>query len=163
MDGTGGPLTERRRDPLTREWRTYASHRQDRTFLPTDDACPLCPGTPGTEIDDPDFDVFVFDNRFPSFTSSPPVPSVVGSGLYEVAPAVGAAEVIVYAAEHDATLADLGVERIARIVEVWADRYAVLGSRPEVAYVFAFENRGEAVGVTLGHPHGQIYGYPEIP
>jgi UDPglucose--hexose-1-phosphate uridylyltransferase len=156
-------MMERRRDPLTGEWRTFASHRQGRTFLPGDDACPLCPGTPGGEVDDDDFEVLVFDNRFPSFVSVPPDPSIPASPLYQVEPAAGAAEVVVYSHQHTATLADLGVDRIARIVDVWADRYAVLGDRPEVAYVFVFENRGEAIGVTLHHPHGQIYGYPEIP
>ena len=156
-------MTERRRDPLTGDWRTFAAHRQDRTFLPADDACPLCAGTANGEIDADDFDVLVFDNRFPSFTAAPPKPSLPGSELYEVAPARGAAEVVVYAKEHRMTLADLGVERIRRIIDVWADRYAVLGARPDVEYVFVFENRGEAVGVTLHHPHGQIYGYPEIP
>ena len=159
-------MTERRRDPLTGEWRTFATHRQDRTFLPSADACPLCPAQPDgppTEIDDPDFEVLVFDNRFPSFTPEPPAPTVAGSALYEVEPAVGACEVVVYARDHGATLADLGDDRLARIIDVWADRYAGLGARPEVAYVFVFENRGEAVGVTLQHPHGQIYAYPEIP
>ena len=155
-------MTERRRDPLTGDWRTFASHRQDRTFLPAADRCPLCPGD-GAEVDDTDFDVLVFDNKFPSFSAVPPAPSVIGSRLYPVAPAEGAAEVVVYSADHSATMADLGVERINHIVDVWADRYAVLGARPEIAYVFVFENRGEAVGVTLHHPHGQVYGYPEVP
>ena len=159
-------MTERRRDPLTGEWRTFATHRQDRTFLPAADECPLCPprpGGPATEIEDADFDVLVFDNRFPSLTPSPPPPAVTGSALYGVEAATGACEVVVYATEHHATLADLGPDRIARIIDVWADRYSVLGSRPEVDYVLVFENRGEAVGVTLHHPHGQIYAYPEIP
>jgi UDPglucose--hexose-1-phosphate uridylyltransferase len=156
-------MTERRRDPLTGDWRTFATHRQDRTFLPADDECPLCAGTANGEIDVDDFDVLVFDNRFPSFTVSPPAPSIEGSDLYDVAPAQGAAEVVVYAKEHHATMADLGAERIRQIIDVWADRYAVLGARADVDYVFVFENRGEAVGVTLHHPHGQIYGYPEIP
>ncbi|HVL93314.1 MAG TPA: galactose-1-phosphate uridylyltransferase [Acidimicrobiales bacterium] len=159
-------MTERRRDPLTGDWRTFASHRQTRTFLPAGPDCPLCPTRPGgfeTEIPAASYDVVVFDNRFPSFTTSPPPPSVTGSALYEVAPARGAAEVIVYSDRHDQTMADLGPERIARIVDVWADRYTELGRRPEVGYVFVFENRGAVIGVTLDHPHGQIYGYPDIP
>jgi UDPglucose--hexose-1-phosphate uridylyltransferase len=163
MDAGGGAMTERRRDPLTGEWRTFASHRQDRTFLPADDACPLCAGTANGEIDTDEFDVLVFDNRFPSFSAAPPPPSITGSDLYDVEPAGGAAEVVVYAKEHSMTMADLGVARIRCIVDVWADRYSVLGARPDVDYVFVFENRGEVVGVTLNHPHGQVYGYPEIP
>jgi UDPglucose--hexose-1-phosphate uridylyltransferase len=159
-------VTERRRDPLTGEWRTFATHRQDRTFLPAAGACPLCPTRPGgapTEIDAPSYDIVVFENRFPSLSTDPPPPSVAGTALYEVEPALGATEVVVYSDDHDATMADLGVERITRLIGVWADRYTELGRRPEIAYVFVFENRGEAVGVTLNHPHGQIYGYPEIP
>jgi UDPglucose--hexose-1-phosphate uridylyltransferase len=108
-------------------------------------------------------DVFVFTNRFPSLTPDPPPPTVGATTLYDVAPAVGACEVVVYSDQHDATLADLGVDRLERLVEVWAERYAELGARDEVQYVFIFENRGEAIGVTLHHPHGQIYAYPEIP
>lgn len=156
-------MTERRFDPLTGEWRTFATHRQDRTFLPAADACPLCPGPDGEIPPDAGGDIVVFENRFPSFTRDPPTPSVASTELYPVEPAAGAAEVVVYSDRHDATLADLGPDCIERLVHVWAHRYAVLGARDEVQYVFIFENRGEAVGVTLHHPHGQIYAYPEIP
>ncbi|MDQ3758074.1 MAG: galactose-1-phosphate uridylyltransferase [Actinomycetota bacterium] len=159
-------MSERRQDPLTGQWRTYATHRQDRTFLPSDAECPLCPTRPGgpeTEIPAPSYEIVVFDNRFPSLVAQPPEPTVVGSDLYPVEPAAGATEVVVYTDDHTATLADLPVEHVARIVDVWADRYAELGSRDEVAYVFVFENKGEAIGVTLHHPHGQVYAYPEIP
>jgi UDPglucose--hexose-1-phosphate uridylyltransferase len=71
--------------------------------------------------------------------------------------------VVVYSDRHDATLTDLGVERIRLLVDVWADRYATLGADPAVRYVMPFENRGEAIGVTLHHPHGQLYAYPEVP
>ena len=154
-------MTERRRDPVTGEWRTFATHRQNRTFLPPADQCPLCPGV--LEVPFQSFDVAVFDNRFPSLVASPPPPSITGVGVYDVAPAAGATEVIVYSDDHTATLATLGVERVRLLVDVWADRYAALGGRDEVAYVFVFENRGESVGVTLHHPHGQVYAYPEVP
>src|SRR4051794_2860598 len=156
-------MTERRRDPVSGEWRTVASHRQDRTFLPPTDQCPLCPSLPGrppTEVPWPSFDIAVFDNRFPSLVAAPPPPSVAGGGVYEVDVAAGATEVIVYSDDHNASLRSLGVDRVRLLVDVWAERYAALGARPEVAYVFIFENRGEAVGVTLHHPHGQVYGYP---
>ena len=159
-------MTERRRDPVSGEWRTFATHRQDRTFLPPADQCPLCPTvdpSAPTEVPWENFDVAVFDNRFPSFVPDPPAPSIPASGLYEVAPSVGGTEVIVYSDDHNASMGALSVERLRLLVDVWADRYAVLGAREEVAYVFVFENRGEAVGVTLHHPHGQIYAYPEIP
>ena len=159
-------MTERRWDPTLGEWRTFATHRQTRTFLPAPDACPLCPthdAAAPTEIPGTGFSLAVFDNRFPSLTAHPPEPTVQGSRLHPVEPTLGATEVIVYTDRHDLSLADLDVEHLARLVDVWADRYAVLGARPEVGYVFVFENKGEAVGVTLDHPHGQIYGYPDIP
>lgn len=159
-------MTERRWDPTLEEWRTFATHRQERTFLPPSDECPLCPTRPGgppTELPRPAFQVAVFDNRFPSLSQRPPEPSVAGTRLGPVAPAEGAAEVVVYSDRHDVTLADLPVPHVARLVDVWADRYAELGSRHEVGYVFVFENKGEAIGVTLHHPHGQVYGYPEVP
>ena len=144
----------------------FAGHRQDRTFLPPDEFCPLCPtkeGHPPTEIPLPAFEVAVFDNRFPSLVSKPPEPAVAGSELSPVLRSHGANEVVVYSDDHHLSLGDMDPERIAKVVEVWADRYAALGSRDEVAYVFIFENKGVAVGVTLHHPHGQIYAYPEIP
>jgi len=159
-------VTERRYDPVSGEWRMFATSRQDRTFLPAEEFCPLCPSRPGgppTEIPMAAFEVVVFENRFPALVRSPPEPDVVGSSLYPVAPAIGATEVVVYSDDHHRGLAEMDVARIARIVDVWADRYAELGRRDEVAYVFVFENRGVAVGVTLHHPHGQIYAYPEIP
>jgi UDPglucose--hexose-1-phosphate uridylyltransferase len=159
-------VTERRFDPVTGEWRMFAGQRQDRTFLPSDELCPLCPtrpGGPATEIPLAAFEVVAFENRFPALVHQPPEPAVAGSALYPVAPSSGANEVIVYSDDHHLALADMEVGRIAKIVEVWADRYAELGARDDVAYVFIFENRGVAVGVTLHHPHGQIYAYPEIP
>ena len=159
-------MTELRRDPTTGEWRMFASHRQDRTFLPAEEHCPLCPTRPGraaTEIPLPAFDVVVFENRFPSLVAKPPEPDVAGSELYQVAPSSGANEVVVYSDDHHLELADMEVGKLARIVEVWADRYAALGDRDDVEYVLVFENRGEAMGVTLHHPHGQIYAYPEVP
>ena len=159
-------MTERRRDPMTGEWRMFAGHRQDRTFLPTVEQCPLCPTRPGgpvTEIPLESFDVVVFENRFPSLVGDPPAPDVASSELYQVLPSHGANEVVVYSDDHTLQMADMAPEKLARIVEVWAERYSALGSRDDVEYVMIFENRGEAMGVTLNHPHGQIYAYPEIP
>ncbi len=151
---------------MSGEWRTFAVHRQDRTFLPPADLCPLCPTRDParpTEVAEPAFDIVVFDNRFPSMVADPPAPSTPSTPLYRTAPALGAAEVVVYTDRHDATLAQLGPARIRELIEVWADRYRILGTREGIRYVFVFENKGEAVGVTLHHPHGQIYAYPEIP
>lgn len=144
----------------------FASHRQDRTFLPAEDHCPLCPTRDPempTEIPRPAFDIVVFDNKFPAFVADPGPPETEDRPLFPVRPAAGACEVVVYSDDHHLPLAEMETRRIRGIVDVWADRYEVLGARAEVDYVFIFENKGVEVGVTLHHPHGQIYGYPLIP
>ncbi|HLZ96045.1 MAG TPA: galactose-1-phosphate uridylyltransferase [Candidatus Dormibacteraeota bacterium] len=150
-------MPELRFDPLRREWVAYATERNDRTFLPKD-FCPLCPSGPGgrSEVPLDTFEVVVFENRFPAFGPD----RVRGR---PVRPATTGCEVVVYTPEHELQLAQLPLDRVRLLIDVWADRYVELGSRPEVAYVYIFENKGEAVGVTLHHPHGQIYAMPFIP
>ena len=159
-------MNQLRWDPTLREWVSYATHRQDRTFLPPAEYCPLCPTEPGgfpTEVPCESYDIVVFENKFPSYVPDAPVPDEPGTALMPTAPGRGVTEVVVYSDEHEETLAGLPEGRIRNLVGVWADRYAELGAREEVAYVFIFENKGEAIGVTLHHPHGQIYGYPFVP
>ncbi|MBM3268985.1 MAG: galactose-1-phosphate uridylyltransferase [Candidatus Sericytochromatia bacterium] len=159
-------MSELRWHPLLEEWVVTATHRQDRTFLPPPDFCPLCPTRPGgfpTEVPADNYQFVVFENKFPSFRREPPAPAVAGDDFYRVAPAAGGCEVVLYSPEHGGTLADRPVGDIERLVRVWTDRYRVLGSRPEVDYVFIFENKGEAIGVTLHHPHGQIYAFSYLP
>lgn len=145
-------MSELRFEELRGEQVAYAIHRQDRTFLPPEDHCPLCPTKPGgppTEIPFPAFEIAVFDNRFPAFAAESP------SG--------GAAEVVVYTDRHEGSLGTLPAARVEELMWVWRHRYLELGAREDVRYVFIFENRGVEVGVTLHHPHGQIYGYPFLP
>lgn len=159
-------MSERRYDPTHAEWVTIATQRQDRTDQPSVAACPLCPSRPGgepTEIPRTSFDVVVFDNRFPSLSPTPPDPAVAGTDLVPVEPAYGHCEVVVFTDDHDATLADVGRARVRLLIDVWAQRFADLAADPRVAYVLPFENKGEAVGVTLHHPHGQVYAYPDVP
>ena len=159
-------MSELRWNPVLGEWVITATHRQERTFLPPRDYCPLCPTHSGgvpTEIGRPDFDIVSFENRFPSLRRDPPQPAVQGTTLTPVRPAAGVCEVVVYTPQHDATLAGVSLARIERLIAVWAHRTVELGARPEVAYVFVFENKGEVIGVTLHHPHGQIYAYPWVP
>ena len=159
-------MTERRYDPVSDQWVSFATHRQDRSFLPSRAACPLCPSRPGgepTEIGRPGYEIVVFDNRYPALLPEPPPPDVAGSDLYPVEASHGRCEVVVFSDRHDATLTELGAGRIRLLIDVWADRYAILGAERHVRYVMPFENKGEAIGVTLHHPHGQIYAYPEIP
>jgi UDPglucose--hexose-1-phosphate uridylyltransferase len=159
-------VSELRFNPLLGEWVATATSRQERTFLPPADFCPLCPTRPGgfpTEIPEPEFDIVVFENRFPSLVREPPSPAVEGSGLYPVRPAQGECEVVVYTSRHDSSLAAEPVERLRRLLAVWTERFRELATLEFVKYVFVFENKGEAMGVTLHHPHGQIYAYPFVP
>ncbi len=159
-------MNELRWDPTLREWVAYATHRQDRTFLPPKEYCPLCPTKPGgfpTEVPRESYEIAVFENKFPSFVPDAPPPEEAGSELTPTAAGRGVCEVVLYTDDHSATLAVLEERRIRQLVDVWADRYAELGALEFVEYVFIFENKGEAIGVTLHHPHGQIYGYPFIP
>ncbi len=144
--------------PLLNTWVIYAAHRQDRTFLPPAERCPLCPGH---EIPFPHFEVAVFENRFPALarTPAPPPPNIP----VPVDPGLGRAEVVVYTQDHEGSIASLTRDHRRLLVRVWVDRYQELFADEAVAYVMPFENRGEAVGVTLHHPHGQIYAYPFIP
>jgi UDPglucose--hexose-1-phosphate uridylyltransferase len=159
-------MSELRWNPLLGEWTATATHRQGRTFLPPSDFCPLCPTRPGgfpTEVPEPTYDIVTFENQFPSLLLHPPEPAVAGTELYPVRPSTGVCEVLVYSPVHTTTLAAAPVEQIDKLVRVWTDRFSELGSLDEVDYVFIFENKGEAIGVTLHHPHGQIYAYPFVP
>jgi UDPglucose--hexose-1-phosphate uridylyltransferase len=159
-------VSELRWHPLLGEWVATATHRQGRTFLPPADFCPLCPTRPGgfpTEVPEETYDIVVFENRFPSLRSDPPAPAVEPTELYPVRPGRGVCEVVVYTPHHDATLAGEPVEQIHKLVRVWADRFRELSALDFVKYVFVFENKGEAIGVTLHHPHGQIYAFPFVP
>ncbi|GAA5080732.1 UDPglucose--hexose-1-phosphate uridylyltransferase [Thermocatellispora tengchongensis] len=155
--------SELRRDPLTGEWIAVARHRQTRTFLPPADECPLCPSAPGrpTEIPAADYDVVVFENRFPSFSSHLGEYAEVG-GLSEVRPGVGRCEVVCFTSDHGASFSSLSPEQVALVMEAWIDRTAELSAMPGVEQVFCFENRGAEIGITLAHPHGQIYAYPYV-
>jgi UDPglucose--hexose-1-phosphate uridylyltransferase len=159
-------VSGRRLDPTTGEWITFATHRQDRTFLPPAGACPLCPasvsGAEVSETGDVPFDVAVFDNRFPSMQPDPPEPDPVATALMPVLPARGRCEVVVYSADHGTTLARAGYDTARTVIDVWADRWRVLGAEGH-HYVMPFENKGEVIGVTLNHPHGQVYAFPEVP
>lgn len=162
-------------DPLTGEWVVIAAQRQDRTFLPPTEQCPLCPSRDGrlTEIPAPDYDVVVFENRFPSLRGAAPghPPAVSGpaqampAGPLETAgvperPATGRCEVVCFTSDHNASFASLCPERVRTVLEAWADRTSVLSELPGVEQVYCFENRGQEIGVTLHHPHGQIYAFP---
>jgi UDPglucose--hexose-1-phosphate uridylyltransferase len=159
-------MSELRWNPIAEEWVVTATHRQDRTFMPPAGYCPICPTAPGgfpTEVPAETYEYVVFENKFPSFKREPGDPAVQGTELMPVRPSTGICEVVLYTPQHSGTLADRSVEETERLVQVWQDRYQELGARPEIEYVFIFENKGEAIGVTLPHPHGQIYAFSYLP
>ncbi|MET0967017.1 MAG: galactose-1-phosphate uridylyltransferase, partial [Nakamurella sp.] len=151
-----------RYDAITGEWVGIAGHRQTRTYHPPTNACPLCPSTPtnASEIPSPDYDVVVFENRFPSFSGAGPVAR--DGTLFDARDGNGRCEVVSFTSDHNATLSRLPVSRMQTVIAAWTDRTAALSARPGVEQVFCFENRGVEIGVTLAHPHGQIYGYPFV-
>ncbi len=151
-------------DRSTGQWVIVAALRQDRTYKPPPDQCPLCPGPTGltSEVPAPDYDVVVFENRFPSLSGAgEPTPAPTGD-LFVSAPGHGRCEVICFSSNHDASFADLEPAHARLVVEAWRHRTADLMAVPAIEQVFCFENRGEEIGVTLTHPHGQIYGYPYL-
>lgn len=165
-DGKTLCVSELRYHPFLNQWVMTATHRQDRTFHPPADYCPLCPTKPGgfpTEVPMDDYDIVVFENKFPSLSAHPPTPDVESTDLLPVRPSHGVCEVICYSPRHDGTFATLPLTQVRKLARVWQERFARLAERPEVEYVFIFENKGREIGVTLGHPHGQIYAYPFIP
>lgn len=158
-------MSELRWDPINKEWVITATHRQNRTFKPPKDFCPLCPTEEGgfpTEVPE-DYDLIVFQNKFPSLQVPAPEPDLEGNGIYPVDKAEGICEVVLFTSEHSGIMSKEPLNRFVKLVKVWKDRYEDLSSKDFIDYVFIFENKGEEVGVTLEHPHGQIYAYPFIP
>ena len=149
---------EMRWHPLRNEWVIFASHRQNRTFLPPKDYSPLSvtqsPEFP-TELPQGDYEIAVFENLFPSMN--------LKAKRSEGVPAEGICEVVVFTKDPDTSLGELPIDRIKLILEVIGERTRALGQNPKIKYVLPFENRGVEQGVTLNHPHGQIYAYPFVP
>jgi UDPglucose--hexose-1-phosphate uridylyltransferase len=162
-------VAQMRLDSLTSEWVSVAAHRHARAFLPPANQCPLCPTTDENLSELPDrFDVAVFENKSPSFGPEllPAVDldfaSVEGLELGATRKSVGRCEVVVFSPEHLGSLGALPVERVKTVIDALADRTEHLQSLAGVMQVFPFENRGQEIGVTLHHPHGQIYAYPFV-
>lgn len=159
-------MSELRFHPFLGTWVITATHRQDRTFLPPDDFDPLAPTKPGgfpTEVPLEAYDMVVFENKFPALSLPGLDPAVAGSALMPVTPSEGVCEVVSYTQDVKGSFAELPFEQVRKLARVWQERYRDLAQRPEVEYVFVFENKGREIGVTLNHPHGQIYAYPFIP
>jgi UDPglucose--hexose-1-phosphate uridylyltransferase len=153
-------FSQLRHDPLLDEWVIVAGHRQERSFRPADDQCPLCPSTRDrlTEIPAADYEVVVFENRFPAL----PGRALGEPGPPEWEAGAGRCEVVCFSPVHGESFADLTPRQAGIVLAAWTDRTAALGALPGVRQVFCFENRGSEIGATLSHPHGQIYAYPFV-
>jgi UDPglucose--hexose-1-phosphate uridylyltransferase len=155
-------MAELRYNPVIRDWLMVASHRQTRPQMPKD-WCPFCVGS--GKVPDEGFDVLRYPNDFPALSINPPEPDDVsgGNGLFVARPAYGCCEVLLYSDRHEVRLSELSDEHVCKLAEMWREVYKDLANDPLINYVFIFENRGETVGVTMPHPHGQVYGYPFVP
>jgi UDPglucose--hexose-1-phosphate uridylyltransferase len=152
-------MTELRWNPTLREWVSTASHRQDRPLIPTG-ACPFCPGSGRVPVD---YDVYLYPNDFPAFSIPPPEPSLPGDDLYRVSPSGGKCDVVLYHPDHNTSLPQLSLDHLTRLVRLWRRRFTELKATPGVRYILIFENKGAVIGVTMPHPHGQIYAFPFVP
>ncbi|MFY9295772.1 MAG: galactose-1-phosphate uridylyltransferase [Caldicoprobacterales bacterium] len=152
-------MAELRWNPLLRDWTMVAANRQNRPDMPKD-FCPFCPGSGKVPED---YDVYKYDNDFPVLSQNPPKPDDIGSEFYKVREAYGKCEVILYSPDHNTSLCELSVEHIKKLVDLWVERFNELSKDEKIKYILIFENRGKEVGVTMPHPHGQIYAYPFMP
>ena len=152
-----------RQHPLTGEWISYSGVRQGRTFLPNASECPLCPmASPDVLTDVPvdDYEVAIFTNRFAALTPDPGTPPDMD---LPTRAGIGVCEVISYSAAHEASLSTIGAARIELLIDALAVRLAELMAQPDICWVLPFENRGREIGVTLDHPHGQLYALSHLP
>ena len=159
-----------RQDALTGEWVSIAAARQNRVFLPPAHLDPLAPSTPENPSEIPsNYDVAVFENKSPSFgplleddNAPTDLNDLTTIGLGRTRTSVGRCEVVCFSPATEGSFASLSTTRARTVIEAWAERTHALSQMPGIQQVFPFENRGEAIGVTLHHPHGQIYSYPYV-
>ncbi len=152
-------MYELRWNPVLKWWVMVSSERQNRPLTP-DDYCPFCPSL-GKILDN--YEVLSYENDWPILSPTPPEVEPLDSPIFRNAKSYGKCEVILYSPEHDSSLGELSLENIEKLIDLWVDKYLEFGNKDFIDYVFIFENRGEEVGVTIIHPHGQIYGFPFIP
>jgi UDPglucose--hexose-1-phosphate uridylyltransferase len=153
-------MAELRWNPLLGTWTMVASNRQNRPNL-NPNYCPFCVGSGKVPKQ---YDVFVYANDFPALSDSPPEPDTFpDSSIYKTRESYGKCEVILFSSDHTKSLWELPLWHLRKVITTWIERFEAMAKDPRIQYIYPFENRGEAVGVTMHHPHGQIYGYPFIP
>jgi UDPglucose--hexose-1-phosphate uridylyltransferase len=151
-------MSELRWHPLLEQWVVLASHRQDRPQMPAN-WCPFCPGSGRVPED---YDVLLYPNDFPAFDLNcepfDPVPD-----LFKTTGACGACDVVLYSPKHTLPPSQLTPEQWSKVIGLWKQRTGELSGNDLIRYIMPFENTGEAIGVTMPHPHGQIYAFPFYP
>ncbi|MDE3180714.1 MAG: galactose-1-phosphate uridylyltransferase [Acidobacteriota bacterium] len=152
-------MTELRWNPTVREWVSTASKRQGRPLMPSG----WCPFDPGSGRVPDHYDVLIYPNDFPALSTPPPEPAIKGDSLYRVRKSLGKCDVVLYHPGHTKLLTDLSIAHITKVVRLWRKRFEELSEMPGIRYVLIFENKGAIIGVTMPHPHGQIYAFPFIP
>lgn len=152
-------MSELRWDPLRGEWVATATHRMDRPQMPKD-WCPFCPGSGRVPEH---YDVHLYPNDFPTFASPAPQIGVKATGLWDTRPSWGACDVVLYHPDHHKDFLEIGLDHLVKLAALWRRRYLELFENKKIKYVYIFENHGEEIGVTMPHPHGQIYAFPLIP
>lgn len=155
-------MAELRWNPLLKDWVIIAPKRQGRPVI-SKEQCPFCVSSGKVPKD---YDVYSFENDFPALSQNFPDETLPSYDVHEVnkiKDAYGKCEVILYSPEHKASLHQLSVEHLEKLVELWIERFNALKADERIKYIYIFENRGELVGATISHPHGQIYGYSYIP
>lgn len=146
---------------LLRQWVVVSTHRQGRPQMPAD-WCPFCPGSGRVPAQ---YDVLLYPNDFPafSFDAEPFDATAAEQGVFAVTGARGACDVVLYAPDHNMAPSKLSIGSWTKVVDLWTERTGELSTHADVACVSVFENCGEAIGVTMPHPHGQIYAMPFVP
>ncbi len=152
------PSSELRWHPLLRQWVDVAAHRQNRPQLPQD-WCPFCRGSGRVPES---YDVYLYPNDFPAYSFENP-PFEAEEKFFGVTGARGACDVVLYSPDHHLLPSQLTSEQWVKVIELWKQRSLALFDHADVRYVSIFENTGLAIGVTMPHPHGQIYAFPFIP
>ncbi len=152
-------MAELRWNPLIKDWVMIASHRQNRPQMPKD-WCPFCPGSERFLTTLQCMNMIMISLHFHKIRL---YRMMLKQEFTRQSQHTASAEVILYSPEHTVTLPELPVDHIRELVDLWTERFVEISKDEKIKYVFIFENRGDVVGVTMPHPHGQIYGYSVIP
>ena len=151
-------MSELRWHPLLREWVSVAAVRQNRPQMPKEH-CPFCPGS--GQVPDR-YETFLYPNDFAAFSPANP-PFEDKPGIFATTGSRGACDVVLYHPDHNLLPSAMPAAHWVKVVETWRARTEEFFANPDIAYVYIFENAGEAIGVTMPHPHGQIYALPVLP